>query len=123
MKKIMRFAVVGGFTTAIDWLIYWGLSIYINVTISKICSMLIASVFSYAVNKFWTFDNSDKKHTRYIWKYYVTFVINVAINTSINTLVFTYTGQKLIALVLATTCGTLVNYLLQNFWVFKKEEE
>ena len=88
----------------------------------KIISMLIASVFSYMLNKTWTFGNNDRNHKLYIWKYYVAFVINVAVNTLINTLIYNKTKQKLIALIIATGCATIVNFTLQKVWVFKKGE-
>ena len=121
-KSLLRFIIIGGCTTLIDWTIYLIISRWINITVSKIISMLCASLFSYILNKYWTFENNDSHHSRYIWKYYVTFGINVAINTSINTLTYNISGNKIIALIVATGCATVANYLLQRFWVFSKPE-
>lgn len=118
-KNLFRFCIIGGCTTVIDWCIYWLMSKSIDVSLAKICSMLLVSIFSYFFNKFWTFENVDKEHKRYIWRYYITFVINIMINTSINTGIYKVTGKKILALFIATGCATIVNFLLQRFWVFK----
>lgn len=119
-KNLFRFCIIGGGTTLIDWCIYWFLSKSIDVTIAKIISMVFASVFSYFFNKIWTFENADRKHVKYLWKYYITFAVNIGINTSINTFIYSRTEQKLIALVIATGCATVANFILQKFWVFKE---
>lgn len=118
MENIVRFFIVGVVTTTIDWTIYWFLSQMMNITIAKIFSMLVASLFSYSLNKVWTFKNSDRRHEKYLWKYYVTFIINIAINTTVNTLIYNNTRTKLFALIVATGCATVINYIMQRFWVF-----
>lgn len=117
-KSILRFGVIGGIATILDWAVYWFLSESIDISVAKICSMVLASIFSYFFNKFWTFENLDKNHANYLWKYYITFFVNVAINTSINTAMLIWTEQKLLSLILATGCATIVNYVLQRLWVF-----
>lgn len=118
-KSIFRFIVIGGLTTLIDFIIYWFISKCLNVTISKVISMLLASIFSFYFNKVWTFSNADSKKIKYLWKYYVTFSLNVLINTTVNTTVFYHTGEKVIAFVIATGVATTFNYLMQKLWVFK----
>lgn len=120
-KSIFRFCIIGGITTIIDFIIYWFLSQSIDISYAKICSMLCASIFSYFINKSWTFDNSDNRHGRYIWRFYITFIINIILNTSINKLAYYKTQNKIFAFIIATGCATIINYLLQNFWVFRKE--
>lgn len=119
-QSILRFSIIGGITTAIDFCIYWFLSKKIDVSIAKICSMLFASVFSYYFNKLWTFENGDRNHKKYLWKYYTAFVINIAINTVINTLIYANSGKVLLAFAVATGCAAAANFLLQKFWVFKE---
>lgn len=120
-RRLFRFCIIGGITTIIDFIIYWFLSQSIDISIAKICSMLCASIFSYFINKSWTFNNSDNRHKRYIWRFYIVFIINISLNTSINKLTYDKTGNKIFAFIVATGCATIINYLLQNFWVFRKE--
>ena len=58
-SKIVRFVLVGGCSTGIDFVIYVLLSMQIPITISKGISMISASVFSYFVNKQYTFGKDD----------------------------------------------------------------
>lgn len=119
-QSILRFCIIGGITTGIDFCVYWFLSKKIDVSIAKIGSMLFASVFSYYFNKLWTFENSDRNHKNYLWKYYIAFVINITINTVINTFIYANSGKKILAFAAATGCAAAANFLLQKFWVFKE---
>lgn len=121
-KNILRFCIVGGATTCIDFIIYILVSKMCSITIAKCVSMFAASLFSYVFNKVWTFENDDKNNGRYIWKFYVTFGVNMSINVSVNALVFGIYHNKIIAFVIATGCATIVNFLLQRLWVFKIKE-
>lgn len=119
-KKFVKFIIVGAFSTAIDFIIYFYLSKIIDIVIAKTVSMICSSIFSYFLNKLWTFNIKDKKNFKYILKYYITFAINVLTNVSMNYIVFTNTNNKIIAFVFATGVAMMVNYLLQKFFVFKK---
>ena len=67
-SKIVRFVLVGGCSTGIDFVIYVLLSMQIPITISKGISMISASVFSYFVNKQYTFANKEKTTLAYLIK-------------------------------------------------------
>lgn len=128
MKKILstnvlRFLFIGGCATLIDFGFYILFSTRYTVTLAKTMSMLISSVFSYVFNKNWTFKNKDKTNWLYLLKYYFTFMINVGTNVCINYLVFEKTGYMILAFVIATTCAMTINFLLQRFFVFRKQEE
>ena len=43
------------------------------------------------------------------------------VNLGTNYFVYSKTGLKLLAFVMATICGMTVNYIGQRFFVFKKE--
>ncbi len=122
-KKLLRFCITGGCTTLIDGCIYWFLSREMDIFLSKAGSMLFASVFSYSLNKAWTFKNTDRRHKKYLWKYYITFAVNAAVNSLINLLAYRSFGKKLLAFVIATACAAGVNFVLQSFWVFRIKEE
>ena len=123
MKKcILRFIVIGGISTLIDFGIYWICSKVCDISIAKFVSMLIASVLSYILNKLWTFEDTKKTNLVSLVKYYITFGVNMGINISINRWIFICSGNKFIAFVVATGCAMIVNFLLQNFWVFRKEK-
>lgn len=121
MKNLCRFLIVGGFATLIDFVVYMLLSIKIDITLSKAISMILSSIFSYFVNKNFTFNNHDKTNVSYIVRFYIIFAANLAVNLGINSFVFYRTGQKLPAYILATAGGMTVNYLGQKFIVFDRK--
>ena len=122
-SKIVRFVLVGGCSTGIDFVIYVLLSMQIPITISKGISMISASVFSYFVNKQYTFSNKEKTTLAYLIKFYLTFGANFMVNLGTNYFVYSKTGLKLLAFVMATICGMTVNYIGQRFFVFNDKEK
>ncbi len=122
-SSIVKFLLVGGCSTGLDFVIYMLLSLRLPITVSKGISMILASVFSYVVNKQYSFENKEKTNAVYLIKYYLTFAANFAVNLSVNYLVYSSTGYKLAAYVFATVCGMTVNYLGQRFFVFTSTEK
>ena len=123
MKKIIRFLVTGGISTSIDFIIYMIVSNYININIAKIISMTIASVYGFFANKKWTFSNKEKTNLNQISKYIFGQVVNITVNTTTNYIVFELTGIKILSFIIATGVAMIVNYLFQNYIVFKEEEK
>ena len=122
-KKAFKFLVIGGMSTLIDFCIYMLISKNIDVTISKIISMGIASVFSFIFNKSWTFTNDKNVTKKMIVLFYLGLAVNIAVNASVNTLVYNITNQKIISFVIATGVAMVVNFLIQNFIVFRNVEK
>jgi len=122
-KNIVKFIVIGGITTLIDFCIYMAVNNFLDISVAKFCSMLIASLFSYYFNKKWTFENSEKTDVFYLMKYYTTFIINMSVNISINRIAYNYSRNKMIAFVIGTGFAMIINFLLQKFWVFRKENK
>lgn len=122
IKEAIRFLIIGGISTTIDFLLY--IFLYkverFDIVLAKICSMLAASLFSYFLNKKWTFQNKKKKSLEMLLKYYGVFTTNVIVNVSINKLLFSLTKSIRIAFVVATGIATIVNYVMQKYIVFYK---
>lgn len=121
-RNIIRFLVVGGTSTFIDFIIYMLLSIRFPVALSKMFSMCCASAFSFIVNKKWTFESQEQTHFFMIVKYILAQCINIGTNVSINQIVFGISKDKVISFILATGCAMCVNYLLQRLFVFQRAE-
>lgn len=118
----IKFILVGGSSTLIDFIIYMILSKYINISLAKIISMSIASIYSFIINKNWTFTNNEKIDMVMIVKYIVTQILNITVNTCVNSLIFKISNIKVLAFVIATGVAMCVNFILQKVVVFKKEE-
>lgn len=121
-SSVFRFLISGGTATLIDLTIYYVLSNFIDITPSKLISITCASIFSFFINKKWTFSNDGKYSFWQILKYIIAVLINIGVNTAINTLLFNLTNIKFLAFVIATLVAMIVNYLLQKFFVFKNKK-
>jgi putative flippase GtrA len=122
-SKAFKFVVIGGCSTLIDFCIYMIISQWLNITISKVISMSIASIFSFILNKSWTFSVSEKTTNKMLVLFYAGFLINIAINTGINTLSFNLTGLKVVSFCIATGVAMVENFLFQNFIVFSVKKQ
>ena len=117
-KSEFRFLIIGGCSTLIDFIIYMIISNYINITLAKLCSMMIASVFSYIFNKNWTFKDKENTSIKLVMKYVFSQIINILVNTMTNTLVYNMTRIKILSFVCATAIALVINFLLQKIVVF-----
>lgn len=120
-SSIFKFLLVGGCSTLMDFLIYIALAIVIPIFLAKAISMIVASIFSYIFNKNFTFKNRDQTSMRHVVSFYVVFTLNLITNVGVNFIIYSTSGCKVMAFVIATICGMTINYLGQRYWVFKKE--
>jgi len=135
-KQIFRFFVVGVINTGIDFLI-----LNIEMFLTKITSgpgMIVqnaisfglATINSYYLNKYWTFDYKDKKKEGVKFaQFLIVSLIGISINTAIVYLFTTLVspmfgmGNQLwanIGKILATGISLVWNFLGYKFIVFKK---
>ena len=127
----LRFAIVGGFNTAIDFVILFSLvALGLPTIASNILSTSVALIFSFFANKKFTFKNNNKVNkTQFpifliitlfgLWiiqPIIIELTKNIAgIMLKNNDIIILFIGKAL------ATCVTLVwNYLLYRKFVFKK---
>ena len=122
-NTIIKFLLVGGGSTGIDFVIYMLLSLKISIMGAKAAAMVVASIFSYVANKHYTFENAQKTNIVYLMKFYLTFGANFVANIGVNYWIYSRTGYKVFAYVIATMCGMTVNYIGQRFFVFSSTKE
>ncbi len=128
MKKIeelfnhsfIRFIIVGGTATLIDYIIYWFLSMEVNINIAKGISITCSCIYSYFMNKLFTFRRKEKSSKNLLLKYIGTQIINIGINTGSNMLLYQALGSKVIGMVCATGVASVTNYFMQKFFVFSE---
>ena len=121
-KSVIKFLVVGGCCTFIDYSIYMMIVDKIGALGGKGISMGCSMIINYLLNKYWSFDAKKTKKGKEITRYILSQVANITVNMSINFIILSVIGQKTIAFLCATGVAMIVNYLLQRFWVFKKFE-
>lgn len=125
--QLFRFVVVGVIATCVDAGLYFAeiRLLGMDYDVSKAISFLFGTTVSFLLNRAWTFEASNADHTatrRFLVLYAVTFLLNVAVNRLVLwTLLPTGLSKDLVeptAVVVATACSTITNFIGQKLWVF-----
>lgn len=119
LKTVIRFFIVGGSATFLDFILYVHFSTSWGLNISKTVSTTLACLYSYVLNKHWTFDAIRHSVSGTLWRYIVVQFVNVLINTEVNFFVFSLSGEKLLSFCVAVGIATVMNFWLQRFYVFR----
>lgn len=117
--NVARFLVVGGSSTLLDFILYRGLlKLDFGTILAKTCSMLMAMLLSFFLNRGWSFRKVNRHHETQILRYIACQAVNLCVNVSVNYCLVTLTHNIYIGYVLATGIAMIANFLLQRFWVF-----
>ena len=92
--QILMFIVIGGLATIIDFIIYNYLLAFISINFSKLISMLVSSLFSYFMNKIFTFNKGKNYNSKYLIKFYIIFLLNLLTNIFVNYYAYKWTSIK-----------------------------
>ncbi len=126
--EFIRYLIVGFSVVGADLATYWLFLGPLGPDVAKAISFLTACCMAYLLNKFWTFKahaHSWSEISKFIGLYTGSCLTNVALNQ----IVITMTPQLSPALkpytyqlgwLTATAASTVLNYLGQKFWVFRK---
>ncbi len=143
IKQITKFFIIGVSAVLVDLIVYYALSdiLGLNLDISKACGFLIGSVYTYYLNKKWTWRHTEKTNKGMIGRfaiiYAISFIFNIVINKYSLVLIpdffisatitqpdqsffniFSVKGDKFIAFFFATVFSAVFNFLGQKYWVF-----
>ena len=126
----LRFALVGGFNTALDFgLLFLFVALGLDKISSNFLSTSIAFVFSFFANKSFTFKSKGGNAKREFIAFMVVTLIGLwilqplvilAVSAAITPLQLTEPIVLFIAKLIATVVSLIWNYLLYSRFVFKK---
>ena len=144
IKQISKFFIIGVSAVMVDFIVYYASTEFfkLNNDIGKSAGFLIGSIYTYYLNKRWTWRHTEKSNkgmlARFGIIYGLSFIGNVLINRwslqlipdyilSINlnaigkeaSNLFSFQADKLLAFFFATLFSAVFNFLGQKFWVFK----
>lgn len=142
IKQFFRFAIIGVINTGVDLLVLNLLMIIfdqrdgIYFTMFKTVSFAIAVISSYFLNKYWAFEDKNKKEeTKKFSQFIAVSIVGALINVGIASLVVSLRPDAFITAIsvdtfntywanFAALCGTAIgliwNFLGYKFIVFKK---
>jgi putative flippase GtrA len=134
MVKFIKFAVIGGAATLLQFLL---LGIFVELMgmapiLASASSYACSSVFNYLANYYFTF-TSKQSHSQTLPKFIVTVAIGLGLNTalfsfflfSLNNYLLIGTNllaaAYLIAQLFATLLTLIVNYLMHKLWIYRRK--
>lgn len=141
--QFIRFALVGVMNTLVDLIVLNAETLMTGVkegpgyAIQKGASFLVAVIFSYFLNKNWTFrDKSEEGQTKKFSQFLFVSIIGMLVNVTTATVVVTYLKPVInpaldlsiltdqmwvnIGALSGTAVGLIWNFIGYKFWVFKK---
>lgn len=120
-KQFAKYVSVGFVCTALDFallylLVEFGHLFYL---LAAICSMAVVLWVSFSLNKFWTFQNFEKKYFQQFGKYLMSHLLALGIALTILTILVQFLGfWYLFAKVFATGGAAITNFLLIQKFIF-----
>jgi putative flippase GtrA len=119
-KELEIFLVVGLLTVALDFSVYRFLAWFINIDYSKFMGFFAGSIFSFFVNKHWTFNKKNFQWLECI-KFLGLYTFSCLVNVTINTYLVFHLPEEFrifIAFLLATGASTVINFIGMKWFVF-----
>ena len=118
-REIVFFVLSGSSAVLVDYLVYLSLINYVDERLAKGVSFIVGSVFAFILNKYLTFKskgNSIIQLGKFAVLYFTSFFVNVYIN-QVSLEIFNNVN---ISFLLATSASTILNFIGQKLWVFRK---
>ncbi len=120
-KQAIRFLITGFIAMFIDIAVYLLLINIVGIFYSKGISFICATVFTFLMNKYWTFEKKELSFNEII-KFIIFYLFSAFINAAINERVFILTEDKTAAFIAATGFCTFLNFFGLKFFVFNKKK-
>lgn len=119
-KELIRFLFGGGSAVIVDYIVYHLLMrLGLDQDISKGISFVCGAAVGFVINKLWTFE-SAKFSKGEVLRYVVLYSCTAVINAAVNRIVLTLAAMEILAFLCATGVSTVLNFLGQKFFVFRK---
>ncbi len=119
LAELCKFGVGGGSAVLTDFVGYLILKNVTDVSVAKGISFVLGSIVGFVINKLWTFESR-----RFMWqeivRYIVLYAVSAAVNTAVNRGVLGISRSTLLSFLVATGVSTVMNFIGQKFFVFRK---
>lgn len=125
MRQLFIFTICGIINTFTDWLVYYtGRNILgIIPELSKILGTIVGISVAFLLNSLWVFRKEYKilllrapcpqsKTVQLFFHFFFVYLIGMTTNFLVFTITLKSTNQELLALLLATMCSLILNFLL-----------
>ena len=121
-KELIKYIFVGLSTVLIDFLIYKFLIKFIVIYLAKTISFLSGTLFSYQLNRTWTFKSGKKTLSQFI-KYLIIHITSLVLNVFINSLLLNTFSKNYflsyeVSFLIATLTSATYNFLFIKIFIF-----
>ena len=146
IKHISKFFIIGVSAVMVDFIVYYLLSVFLPVDISKSLGFLCGSTFTFYFNKKWTWRHKEKTDRNMLLRFASIYALSLLCNVSINkfllatlpqyyfsatltdaqhvtTTLAAFKANKFFAFFGATVFSAVLNFAGQKFWVFRSKAE
>lgn len=127
--QVAKYAAVGVLNTAIDIAGYIALTRLVpyfgaHELIAKASSFFFATIFSFLINRRWTFGKETPVRTEEVVRFYSTIGVNLFVNVWGLYFFHSVLGMyDLLAVAIATVLTFSIGFVLAKMWVFKNTEQ
>ena len=119
-REVLRFLVGGGSAVMTDYMAYvFLLHMGIDMSVSKAVSYVCGAAVGFVINKYWTFGSSVFSKME-IARYILLYAASACVIAGVNKLVMAAVGLQVFAFLCATGVSTVLNFLGQKYFVFRK---
>jgi putative flippase GtrA len=122
--QLLRFVLTGGFSAVVDFGLLKILSeaAGVQVDLAKALSFVAGTLTAYLINRRWTFGAapSRSRFVKVMALYALTFVVQVGIFHVVFNALEGNGQAKLIAFVIAQGTATVINFIVQRVWIFRR---
>ncbi|MCP8968576.1 GtrA family protein [Ectobacillus ponti] len=124
MKQAVRFGLVGGLNTAVDFVIFFLLYRHLHVyaTVAQVLSYSAGAANSYVWNKYFTFGAKQKATKREVFSFLAVNLLSLGVTVLLlDGLREQWGWPALAAKAAATIVGIGMNFIGSKLWVFRQQ--
>jgi len=120
-KQIIRFLISGFSAAGTDTIFYFGFFNLLGHNSAKAFSFIAGSIVAFLMNKFYTFEKQRLSLIEVI-KFVILYIVTLTVNVGSNAGFLNILGERIvwIPFLIAASISTVLNFIGQKFWVFKK---
>jgi putative flippase GtrA len=122
--QLLRFVLTGGFSAIVDFGLLKILSEVsgVQVDLAKALSFVAGTLTAYLINRRWTFGAapSRSRFAKVMVLYALTFTVQVGLFHVVFNALEGNGQAKLIAFVVAQGTATVINFIVQRVWIFRR---
>lgn len=122
--QLVRFVLTGGFSAVVDFGLLKILSeaLGVQVDLAKALSFVAGTLTAYLINRRWTFGAapSRSRFVQVMALYALTFTVQVGLFHVVFNALEGNGQAKLIAFVVAQGTATVINFIVQRVWIFRR---